>query len=73
MWGSTDRMASLRSINCLHRLGHAGVDRAKKCRQSTSLTGMWGLTFLIAWFASTLNARWEQTFGLHPVRGILFS
>ena len=30
--------------------------------QVISITGMWGLTFLIAWFASTANACWEESF-----------
>jgi len=36
--------------------------------QIISITGMWGLTFLITWFASTLNALWEQKFDWRPVR-----
>ena len=36
--------------------------------QILSVTGMWGITFLIAWCASTINALWEQHFRLHPVR-----
>jgi apolipoprotein N-acyltransferase len=39
--------------------------------QILSVTGMWGLTFLIAWFASTANALWEQSFNWRPVRGML--
>jgi apolipoprotein N-acyltransferase len=31
--------------------------------QLVSVTGMWGLTFLITWFASTVNAAWEHGFG----------
>jgi apolipoprotein N-acyltransferase len=41
--------------------------------QIVSLTGMWGLTFLISWFASVVNALWEQiqvgeVFDWRPVR-----
>jgi apolipoprotein N-acyltransferase len=31
--------------------------------QIVSVTGMWSLTFLIMWFASTVNAAWEHGFG----------
>ncbi len=30
--------------------------------QLTSITGMWGVTFLVAWFAATANALWEHHF-----------
>lgn len=30
--------------------------------QLVSLTGIWGVTFLMAWFASTVNWLWEQSF-----------
>ncbi len=39
--------------------------------QILSITGMWGITFLIAWFASTMNLFWEQSFDWRPVRGKL--
>jgi len=39
--------------------------------QVVSLTGMWGLTFLLAWFASTANALWEHGFDLRRTRGSL--
>ena len=39
--------------------------------QIISITGMWGLTFLIMWFASTVNALWEHNFAWKPVRGML--
>jgi apolipoprotein N-acyltransferase len=38
--------------------------------QIVSVTGMWGLTFLIMWLASTVNALWEHKFDWKPVRGI---
>jgi apolipoprotein N-acyltransferase len=37
--------------------------------QIVSVTGMWGLTFLMAWFASTVNAAWEHGFHWREVRG----
>jgi apolipoprotein N-acyltransferase len=39
--------------------------------QILSITGMWGLTFLITWFASTVNELWEHAFDWRPVRGAL--
>jgi apolipoprotein N-acyltransferase len=36
--------------------------------QIISITGMWGITFLIAWFASTVNACWEGSFHWRAVR-----
>jgi apolipoprotein N-acyltransferase len=39
--------------------------------QIISVTGMWGLTFLIAWFASTVNACWEASFRWRAMRGRL--
>lgn len=32
--------------------------------QVTSVTGIWGLTFLMAWFATTVNSLWEHHFDL---------
>ena len=42
--------------------------------QILSITGMWGITFMIGLFASILNELWENDFHLRPVRGqaILF-
>lgn len=40
--------------------------------QLVSITGMWGLTFLIAWLAPVVNWAWEQRFDWsHVRRGIL--
>ena len=39
--------------------------------QVLSITGMWGITFLVMWFASTVNALWEQGFDWRPVRGMV--
>jgi apolipoprotein N-acyltransferase len=39
--------------------------------QVISITGMWGITFLIMWFATTLNALWEHQFHWRPVRAML--
>jgi apolipoprotein N-acyltransferase len=39
--------------------------------QIISITGIWGLTFLIAWFASTVNAWWEGSFRWQAVSGKL--
>ncbi len=36
--------------------------------QLVSLGGIWGLTFLMGWFASTVNALWEHRFRWQPVR-----
>jgi len=37
--------------------------------QILSITGMWGVTFLIMWGASTINAVWEHLADWRPVRG----
>lgn len=37
--------------------------------QLVSLTGLWGLTFLLSWFASVVNWAWEQGFAWRPIRG----
>ena len=39
--------------------------------QIVSITGMWGITFLIGWGASTVNALWERGFDCRPVRGVV--
>jgi len=39
--------------------------------QVISITGMWGVTFLLAWFASTVNACWEGSFHWQAMRGKL--
>ena len=36
--------------------------------QLLSITGMWGLSFLIAWLAPVVNRAWEQDFALRRVR-----
>jgi len=39
--------------------------------QILSITGMWGVTFLLMWFASTANALWEHRFNRRLVRGVV--
>jgi apolipoprotein N-acyltransferase len=39
--------------------------------QIVALTGMWGLTFVITFFASTVNALWETGFSWRPTRASL--
>lgn len=43
--------------------------------QITSVTGMWGLTFVIAWFGSTANYFWDKRFEIANIKKsiILFS
>ena len=41
--------------------------------QLVSVTGMWGLTFLMGWFASTTNALWEHGFDLRRTRRSLIA
>jgi apolipoprotein N-acyltransferase len=36
--------------------------------QLLSITGMWGITFLVSWFASIVNWAWEQSFDWSKVR-----
>jgi len=37
--------------------------------QLAAVTGIWGITFLIAWFAAVVNWAWEQKFAWPVVRG----
>ncbi len=37
--------------------------------QVVSVTGIWGLTFLLTWFAAVVNWAWEQHFAWPRVRG----
>ncbi len=37
--------------------------------QIVSITGIWGLTFLVMWFASTANEFWERRFDWRLARG----
>jgi apolipoprotein N-acyltransferase len=39
--------------------------------QILSIAGMWGVTFLLMWFASTVNALWEHGFDWRPVRAVV--
>ncbi len=39
--------------------------------QVLSITGMWGVTFLISWFASTVNALWDHRFHWQSVGGMI--
>ena len=36
--------------------------------QLLSITGMWGITFLVSWFASTVNWAWERSFAWTEIR-----
>ncbi len=36
--------------------------------QLVSITGIWGISFLIAWFASIVNWAWEQEFSLQTIK-----
>jgi apolipoprotein N-acyltransferase len=36
--------------------------------QLLSVTGMWGITFLIAWFATIVNYAWERSFSWPEIR-----
>ena len=38
--------------------------------QILSITGMWGITFLIMWCAAIVNGWWENCFHFRPVRGM---
>ena len=38
--------------------------------QLSSITGIWGLSFLITWFASIVNFAWEQQFAWRKTRSI---
>ncbi|MDP6515139.1 MAG: hypothetical protein QF926_00755, partial [Alphaproteobacteria bacterium] len=36
--------------------------------QLLSLTGVWGVTFIVVWFAAVANWAWEQGFAWHKIR-----
>lgn len=36
--------------------------------QLLSITGMWGITFLVSWFASVVNWTWERSFAWPEIR-----
>jgi apolipoprotein N-acyltransferase len=36
--------------------------------QLASITGVWGLVFLMGWFASVVNWAWERSFAWHDIR-----
>jgi apolipoprotein N-acyltransferase len=36
--------------------------------QTASITGIWGISFLITWFAALVNAAWENDFALSRLR-----
>lgn len=36
--------------------------------QLLSITGMWGITFLVSWFASVVNWAWERSLAWHEIR-----
>lgn len=40
--------------------------------QIVSVTGIWGLSFLITWLASVVNFAWEEQFKLRKIRRIIF-
>jgi apolipoprotein N-acyltransferase len=41
--------------------------------QLASITGIYGITFLLAWFAAVVNAAWEKSFELSRVRSAVFA
>ena len=44
--------------------------------QIVSITGIWGLSFIVGWFASTINALWENDFNVAQLKkpvGIFFA
>ena len=53
-------------------LGTAGSEAYSQSErgllQIVSITGIWGLVFLMAWFASVMNAWWEQGFSVRHAR-----
>jgi apolipoprotein N-acyltransferase len=60
-------MSLSRPISSAGSIAYTQID-ALVLVQLVSLTGLWGLTFLIAWFAATANALWESNFDWRQVR-----
>ena len=63
-------MSLSRAINSTGSPAYSQYDNLA-LMQILSITGMWGLTFLIMWGASTVNAFWEHHFDWRPVLGKL--
>jgi apolipoprotein N-acyltransferase len=55
MFGSSGSWANTQSSNLV-------------LMQLTSITGLWGLTFIIMWFASTVNWAWERGFSWPEIK-----
>jgi apolipoprotein N-acyltransferase len=63
-------MSLSRAINSTGSPAYSQYDNLA-LMQILSITGMWGLTFLIMWGASTVNVYWEHHFDWRPVLGKL--
>ena len=60
-------MSLLKVINSAGSPAYSQIENLA-LMQILSITGMWGITFLIGWFASTINLLWEHGFDWRPVR-----
>lgn len=76
LWSALVFPAAVSVIHSLYSLSPTGTGGAwvyslwemKSLIQVVSLTGIWGLSFLVAFFASTVNAWWEQGFELQKTK-----
>ena len=65
-------MTLLPAINSTELTVYSQYD-SPSLMQIVSITGMWGIIFLIGWGASTVNALWDSGFNLRSVRGLVVS
>ena len=68
---SVDWLMSLSKI--INSIGSPAYSQSNNIAlvQILSITGMWGITFLIMWCATTVNALWEHQFNWRSVKGKL--
>jgi len=62
-WVTLEFLLSLTPANSWFSLAYTQHDNLELI-QLASVTGIWGISFLIAWFASMVNWSWEQKFSM---------
>jgi apolipoprotein N-acyltransferase len=67
MWCSIEYLSSLNPKASWTSLAYTQVDNLP-LMQLTAITGIWGISFLITWFASVVNWMWAQNFTWNKFR-----